>query len=235
VKRPDVGLLIVTALACVAIVTATSAQEQKPQVKIPEPGVPQIMTIEGSFVRAAYNNEGYVILGYRTANMSVGEEWMLLEVGATMREGRPNYTLTRDKISLETADGKTVPLPTQSEYQAVNLRALEQRSTVTRDSINYFPPMASQACRIGFFAEQSSRAMSYDQVELSQQRACLGRLYFKVPGGIQHGQHWLNVKFQDTLVRVPFRILTKDEEKLLNKNYKSIKKQVEEAFKPKKK
>jgi hypothetical protein len=35
-------------------------------------------------------------------------------------------------------------------------------------------------------------------------------------------------------VRVPFRILTKDEEKLLDKNYKSIEKQVEEAFAPKK-
>jgi hypothetical protein len=34
---------------------------------------------------------------------------------------------------------------------------------------------------------------------------------------------------------VPFRILTADEEKLLSKNYKSIEKQVEDAFKPKKK
>jgi len=36
-------------------------------------------------------------------------------------------------------------------------------------------------------------------------------------------------------VRVPFRILTKDEEKTLDKNYKSIEKQVKEAFAPKKK
>ncbi len=41
-----------------------------------------------------------------------------------------------------------------------------------------------------------------------------------IPGGIAYGQHWLNVKFQNSLVRVPFRILTKDEEKLLSKNYK---------------
>src|SRR6187399_971063 len=52
-------------------------------VKIPEPGVPQIMTLEGLFVRASYNNEGYVILGYKTANIAVGEEWMLLEIGTT--------------------------------------------------------------------------------------------------------------------------------------------------------
>jgi len=36
-------------------------------------------------------------------------------------------------------------------------------------------------------------------------------------------------------LRVPFRILTKDEQKLLSKNFKSIKKQVDEAFRPKKK
>ena len=162
-KRTASMLVTLAGLAAVSIpMAAVDVRTQdKPTVQLPKPGVPQIMTIEGSFVRAAYNNEGYVILGYRTANMSVGDEWMLLEVGMTVREGKPNYTLTRDKLSLETADGKTVPLPSQSEYQAVNLRALEQRSTVSRDSINYFPPMASQACRIGFFAEQSSRAMSY--------------------------------------------------------------------------
>jgi hypothetical protein len=43
------------------------------------------------------------------------------------------------------------------------------------------------------------------------------------------------VKFQNSLVRVPFRILTKEEEEFLGKNYKSIDKQVEEAFRPKKK
>jgi hypothetical protein len=73
--------------------------------------------------------------------------------------------------------------------------------------------------------------MAYDEVTLSSQRACLGRLYFHVPGGIKYGQHWLNVKFEKSLVRVPFRILTEEEEKLLSKNYKDISKQVEEAFK----
>ena len=52
---------------------------------------------------------------------------------------------------------------------------------------------------------------------------------------IKHGQHWLNVQFEKSLVRVPFRILTKDEEKLASKNDKDIRKQVQEAFKPKKK
>ena len=52
-----------------------------------------------------------------------------------------------------------------------------------------------------------------------------------MPGGIQHGQHWLNVQFEKSLVRVPFRILTEDEEKNLSKSWKDIKKEHEKAFK----
>jgi hypothetical protein len=189
------------------------------------------MTMEAKFVRAAYNNEGYVIMGYQVNNRSIGEEWMLLEVGMTVRERVQDYTLTRDKLSLETPDGKTIPLASVSEHRAANTQAIQNRSRVQRDSINYFPPSAYQPCRIGFFADLDSPAMPFDQVELSTERACLGRLYFHVPGGIKYGQHWLNVKFQNSLIRVPFRILTDEEEELLSKNYKAIDKQIEEHFK----
>jgi hypothetical protein len=60
-------------------------------------------------------------------------------------------------------------------------------------------------------------------------------LYFVVPGGIKHGQYFLNGQFEKSLIRVPFRILTKEEEELLGDNYGDIKKQIDEAFKPKKK
>ena len=195
--------------------------------------MPQVMTMEGKFVRAAYNNEGYVILGYQLANRSVGEEWMLLEVGLTVRDSVPDYTLTRDALSLETPDGKTIPLPSVTEHRKADTRALQSREKVQRDSINYFPPSASRACAMTFFPDLTSRVMPVDELELSSERACLGRLYFHVPGGITYGQHWLNVKFEKSLVRVPFRILTTEEEKFLSKNYKDISKQVKDAFKKK--
>jgi hypothetical protein len=222
-------------VAAVMVVDGMAQDKQAPKVQIPNAGVPEIMTIEGAFVRGAYNNEGYVILGYRTANESVGEPWIVLDVGTTLRSGQKYQKLTREEVSLSTPDGKTVPLPSNSEFVKANLAALERRASVTRDSINYFPTEASKSCRIGFFAEISQRAMSWDEVELDPSRACLGRLYFPVEGGIQYGQYFLNIKFDGSLVRVPFRILTKEEEKMLNKNYKSIEKQVKEAFTPKKK
>ena len=164
--------------------------QQPPKVQIPQSGVPQIMTMEGAFVRAAYNNEGYVILGYRLANTSVGEPWMLLDVGMTLRDNVPNYKLTRDAVSLDDArTARRSRCRRTQDFQKANLMALERRSTITKDSINYFPPTATQACRIGFFAELSQRAMSWDEVELSDTRACLGKLYFPIPGGIKHGQY----------------------------------------------
>ncbi len=225
-----------TAAALVAMLAAAPAAAQAPpQVQMPQPGVPQIMTLEGNFVRVAYNNEGYAIIGYKVANLSVGDEWMLLDFGTTVLQGTPDYKLTRDALSLETPDGKTLPLPTIEEFRQANTQALQNRARVSRDSVNYFPVQANRGCRLGFFSDLQDRALPWDQVELSFTRACAGRLYFKVPGGIAYGQHWLNVKFEKSLIRVPFKILTKEEEKLLSKNYKSIKKQVDEAFRPKKK
>jgi hypothetical protein len=234
-KEKKLASLVLVGVACLCVPVAPAGLEtqEKPKVQMPQPGVPEIMTLEGNFVRVAYNNEGYVVLGYQLANRSIGEEWMLLEVGMTVLDRVPSYTLTRAALSLETPDGKTLPLPTITEHRAANTSALQARERVQRDSINYFPPSASQACRIGFFADLDSRAMPYDQVELSNTRGCLGRLYFHVPGGITYGQHWLNVKFEKSLIRVPFRILTKEEEKLLSKSYRDIKKQVDDSFRKK--
>ncbi len=224
------------AVAIALTVAAVQAQDKpKVQVQIPDPGVPEAMTIEGKFVRAAYNNEGYVIIGYQVANRSIGDDHLMLDLGTTVRARVPAYKLTRDKLELTLPDGKNVPLMTMEEYRKVNLSAVEARARVQRDSIDYFPPEAHEACRIGFFAQPNSPAMSWSEVELSSRRACLGRLFFTVPGGIKHGQYFLNVKFEKSLIRVPFRILTEDEEKLLGKNYKDIRKQVQEAFTPRKK
>ena len=223
-------------LLCAGAVAVAGVYAQEPaKVKIPEPGVPQIMTLEGRYVRVAYNNEGYAILGYKLANLSVGEPWMLIEFGIALRDGQPDYKMPREALSLTTPDGKELPLPTVKEYRETNMNALQAREKVQRDSINYFPPNAHRACRIGFFADLEDRALPWDNVEFSDQMGCVGRLYFKIPGGIAYGQHWLNVKFPKSTIRVPFRILTKEEDKFLDKNYKDIEKQVEEAFAPPKK
>lgn len=213
---------------------AGPAVAQTPQVTAPKPTVPEIFTLMGQYVRIAYNNQGFATLGYRAAQESIGEEWMLLEVGLTMRSPAKNYTLKREHLSIKTPDGTTIPLATQKEYaEAGYLRALNQRMRVMRDSINYFPVEASRGCSIQFYANLGGAGpqIAYDQVELSTERGCVGRLYFQVPGGIKVGQHWLVVNFGDSVVEVPFRTLTKEEAKAFQKSWEDIKKAHDESLK----
>src|SRR3954466_4635853 len=121
-----VGLMSVSLLQ-----TRVASQAQEPPtVQIPQSGLPQVITMEGKFVRAAYNNEGYVILGYQASNHSVGDEWMLLEVGMTVLDKVPAYTITRADISLETPDGKTTPLPSISEQREGRVQPIQMRAKV---------------------------------------------------------------------------------------------------------
>ncbi len=211
-----------------------SGQEKYEDLEVPQPTVPGLFTITGQFVRIAYNNEGWVTLGYRTANDSQGQEWMLLEVGLTVRKPTKNQTLTRESFWITLPSGEKVTLSPQKDYQGAGyLRALNMRGNTVRDSINYFPVEANQACALGFFSDPTKemRSISYDQFEISWQRACLGRLFFKVPGGITTGQYWLHVQFAGSEVQTPFRIMTKDEEKFLKKNWKDLKKEHEKFLK----
>jgi len=228
--------LVVVGIALLALaVSGSPAIAQQPSVTPPKPTVPEIFTLQGEFVRIAYNNQGFASMGYRMAQESVGEEWVMLEVGLTMRKPAKDFTLKRENLSIQTPDGSTIGLATQKQYaEAGYLRALNMRSKVVRDSINYFPVDASRACSMQFFANlgQPGPQLAYDQVELSSTRACLGRLYFHVPGGIKIGQHWLNVSFGDSMVQVPFRILTKEEEKEFRKSWEDIKKAHEAALNP---
>ena len=184
--------------------------------------------VEGTFVRVATNEEGWVVLGYKIANESVGKEWMLLDVGMTVMKGNKPQKINRDQVKMVTPDRKVISLPTQEEYEKArgSIAALIRIDDMMHDSINYFPAGAEHPCRIGFFAEAGNRAQSiaYDEVELSSDRACLGRLYFHVPGGIQYGNYSFDMRFENSIVKVPMKIMTKEEAKEFEKEWKKARK-----------
>ena len=228
-KRSLVGGIMSLIFGMGSAVLPASAQD----IEKPEPTVPEIFTLTGEFVRVAYNNEGYVTLGYQIANDSVADEWLLLEVGVTLRAPTKNQTMRRDAFSLKLPDGSTIPLATQKEFAGAGyLAALNRRASVTHQSINYFPVQASRPCVIGFFSDPTKkvRSIAFDEMELSSNRACMGRLFFKVPNTIQTGQHFLLVRFENSVVEVPFRIFTKAEEKEFHKTWKHLKKEHEAEY-----
>lgn len=181
--------------------------------------------IVGQFVRVAENNEGWVVLDYTTANGSVNDKWMLLNIGLALQNGVKAQTITRDNLKLVTPDDQVIPLATQEEYQKgfEVLDPMNQRASIESQSINYFPVGHTRPCRIGFFGNMEQRVgdLSFDQVSMDDQSACVGRIYFQMPDGIKLGQYNFDVQFADSIVRVPFKIMTKEEAKEFDKQWKA--------------
>jgi hypothetical protein len=219
-ERWTVVLAVVIAAGTIVLPAAAQETATEPAQKV---------AVEGTYIRIGYNDEGWVTMGFRTANNSVGEKWMLLEVGLTVQKGTKDYRLKRSDIALVTPGPKVVQLATQTEFQEAGyLRALNQRADVARDAVNYFPPSATRACPIAFFANPAGGSFSRlarDEVELSQNRACVGRIFFHIPDGIELGQYNLDVRFADSTIKVPFKIMTKDEAKEFEKKWKEARKQ----------
>ena len=124
-------LAAVGRVALLALAVGTSgSMAQEPAVTVPEPGVPELFTLEGEFVRVAYNNEGYVSLGYRMANRTVGEEWMLLDMGVTLRRGVEYQTLKRGALSLDIVPPALADAGRERQPRAVESRASLQPERV---------------------------------------------------------------------------------------------------------
>jgi hypothetical protein len=228
--------LVILATALAFAVPGRLAAQAQPTgalqgMSAPRPDVPEVFTLAGEFVRMAYNNEGYAVLGYRMAQQEVGNPWALLSGGVTLRDGVKDYTMKREAFSLQTPDGKTIPLPTQQEYMKADVRALNARAQKFNDSINYFPAGANRPCSIQFFSNLGGPGLSHDTVDLGNDRDCLGRLYFHLPGGIQVGQYFLNVRFATSTIQVPFRVFTKEQSEDFRKQWQDLKKAHDASFK----
>ncbi len=172
------------------------------------------LSFPGEYVRRVANDQAVVNLGYRIANASVGQNWLMVEVSMTTLPGH-NLNLTRDDFWLTTPDGAKVMLASQEEFNkgSGSVRALDARANISRDSLNYLPKQASIPCRIGFFSDMSNpnRGLTYAQFSMNPDSFCGGRLYWVIPNGIKLGQHFLNIQPPDQVMTVPFKIMTKAE------------------------
>lgn len=227
-------------IAVLAFILASSAGAEKMTVAIPSPNGGDPVIAVGEFVRRATSEDAVVVVGYRTANSSIGGDWMLLEIGVAPAENT-SPVLKREDVRLILPDGTVVPLPSQEEFSKAypSLRSLDARANITRDSLNYLPAYARVPCRIGFFADMDNpgRGLAYDQVSLNQAGACFGRLYFPIPGGIQESATYiLAVQFPNSDIQVPLHMMTKDELKEIKqaiKEKEQAAKQEEKAAKDK--
>lgn len=163
------------------------------------PGVERM----GRTVLRQYGPELWTVLGYRFATSQIGDEWMILEVALSTPGGQV-AKVTREDVSLRTPKGDRLPLPTQKEFNEAygSLRSTIAKADIDRDPLNYFPP-DRQPCDVRFFVTPGT-GVSFDEVVMNDRRACVGRLFFSVPGGIQNGRWVFGIDLPESEIRIPF-------------------------------
>jgi len=190
--RNIVTLLVVIGVAATMVSCSTGTPTDTP-------GVERM----GQYILKQFGPELWTVLGYRFANSQTAEEWMILEGGFSSPNGQ-TATVKRENIFLRTPAGDTIPAPSQKEFNEAygSLRPVIAKADVDRDPLDYFPPSRIE-CAVQFYVTPGG-GVSFDEVTVSDKRGCYGRLYFKVPGGIQSGRWTFGVDLEESEIRIPF-------------------------------
>jgi len=183
-----IGLALLTMSCTTAVPTDT-------------PGVDEL----GRFILRQKGPEIDTVLAFRHAASSIGNEWLLLEVALSSPTGASG-TVKREDVWVRTPDGTKIPAASQKLFgQAFReLRADIEAANVKRDPMDYFPPNR-RPCSVQFFVEPGS-GVAFDEVILNDRRACEGRLFFRVPGGIDPGRWTFGIDLEESNVRIPFNL-----------------------------
>jgi len=182
-------------LAAIALTGCSTAQPTD------DPGVDRL----GEYLLINKGPEAEVIVGYRYAGRNLGSDWLLLEMAVTSPPGQ-SATIERGKVSLKTPAGATVPLAEQRDFNQAyaSLQSSLKAADVVRDPMDYWPPR-KEACPIQFFVGPGD-GVSFDEVTVNDFRACQGRFFFEIPGGVQTGRYVLTIDLEESEVRIPFTL-----------------------------
>jgi hypothetical protein len=168
------------------------------------PGVEQL----GQYLMRQNGSEADVVLGYKHAAQSLGEEWLLLELAITSPSGE-SAKFERENIWVRTPAGVQVPAASQKAFGEAygSMRNKIAQANVARDPMDYFPPNR-QACTLDLFVAPGE-GVAFDQVTVNDRRACQGKLFFYIPGGVQTGRYVLGIDLQEDEIRIPFTLEAK--------------------------
>jgi hypothetical protein len=191
--KPTIAITVLAAALALTAACSSTVPTDTPGV---ERAGANVLLYKGPEIEAA--------LGYRFAASNLGSDWLMLDLAATAT--RETVEVKRERISLRTPLGETVPLATQQEFGVAygSLRADIERANVAADPLDYFP-RGRVPCALAFFTVPGE-GLAFPAVWLDDRRVCLGRLYFAVPGGVQEGTYTLVIDLLESQLRMPFRL-----------------------------
>ena len=194
-KLKRIALLAIL-VGTVAAVTACSSA-----VPTETPGVERL----GQYILRENLTTAEVVLGYKYAASKLGNEWLLLELALSSPQGQ-TAKFERKNIFVRTPAGVRVPAASQKAFGEAyaSIRNQISQANVMRDPMDYFPPNR-RPCSIDMFVAPGE-GVAFDQVSVNDRRACQGKLFFYIPGGVQPGRYVLGMDLEEEDVRIPFTL-----------------------------
>ena len=146
-----------------------------------------------------------VLVDYKFANLSVGDEWIILNVAVTSSESRA-IEIRRGSVSVKTPDGRTIPLPFYRDFIEAypQIQSAARRAALASDPLD-FTHAGRRTCNLGFQPLPGTDA-ALESVYVNVRQICQGLLFFPVQGGIQPGRWEFIIEFEEFDARVPFKI-----------------------------
>ena len=146
-----------------------------------------------------------VIVDYKFANMSQGDNWIILNVAVTSSQSKA-IEVRRGHVLVRTPDGRKIPLPPYSDFIAAypEVQSAARRAALASDPID-FTQAGRQTCDLRFQPLPGTVA-ALESVYVNMRKICQGLLYFPVQGGIQPGTWEFIIEFEEFDVRVPFEL-----------------------------
>jgi predicted small secreted protein len=146
-----------------------------------------------------------VIVDYKFANLSQGDNWMILNVAVTSSESQA-IEVRREHVLVRTPDGRKIPLPPYADFIKAypEIQSAARRAALASDPID-FTQAGRRTCYLGFQPLPGTVA-ALESVFVNMRKICQGLLYFPVEGGIQPGRWEFIIEFEEFDARVPFEI-----------------------------
>ena len=191
----DLQKISILGLLVVAFISLAGCSSAEPT---DDPGVDRM----GKFILMNKGTEAETVIGYRYAQQNLGAPWLLLEAAMT---SPPNQTATikRERVSLTTPAGETIPLATQKDVNEAwgVVMPIVNAADVAKDPVNYWQPR-KKTLLMRFYVAPGS-GISYDEFSVNDFRVCEGRFLFEIPGGVQAGRYVLTIGLEESDVIIP--------------------------------
>jgi len=146
-----------------------------------------------------------VIVDYKFANRSVGDDWIILNVAVTSWQSKA-VEVRREHVLVRTPDGRKIPLPPYPDFIAAypELQSAARRAALASDPID-FTQAGRRTCDLRFQPLPGTNT-ALESVYVNMRKICQSLLYFPVQGGVQPGKWEFIIEFEEFDARVPFEI-----------------------------